>query len=107
MDSATFLAELADRLRAIKRRRLATQLEIQQDTGVDQATVSRVLNGQRKRVTEPIERLMEYANMLLEADELSSYVQEAARQFLRRGGSEAELIASIEHSAKLVSRKLR
>ena len=107
MDSASFLAELADRLRAIKRRKLATQEQIQEDTGVDQATISRVLNGQRKRVTEPIERLMEYANMLLGSDEVPSDVQEAARQFLRRGGSEAELIASIEHSAKLVSRKLR
>ncbi len=38
---------------------------------------------------------------------LSLEVQDAARDFLVRGGTEAELIASIEHSAKLVLGKLR
>ena len=48
-----------------------------------------------------------YVNMLLDDQQLSHDVQEAARSFLVHGGTEGELIASIEHSAKLVMRKLR
>ena len=58
-------------------------------------------------MTVSLRRLEEYANMLLGDKELSPEVQEAARSFLVHGGTEGELIASIEHSAKLVMRKLR
>ena len=101
------LPGLAEKLRAVKSRGLATQVDLAAVTSVDQATISRVLNGQRRRVTSPLRRLEEYVDMLLEGKELSSDVQEAAKSFLVRGGTEAELIASIEHSAKLVLGKLR
>ena len=101
------LDDLAEKLRAIKRRRLATQAQIAAATGIDQATISRVLNGQRHRVTRPLSELHEYVYMLLGDERLSVEVQEAAKSFLVRGGTEAELIASIEHSADLVLRKLR
>lgn len=101
------LDDLARKLRVVKSRGLATQKELQEVTGVDQAAISRVLNGQRRRATEPLGRLREYVNMLLDDGQLSEEIQEAARDFLGRGGTEAELIASIEHSGKLVSGKLR
>ena len=101
------LDDLAEKLRAVKIRGLATQVQLSTATGVDQATISRVLNGRRRRMTVPLAKLSEYVDMLLRGEELSSEVQEAAKDFLVRGGTEAELIASIEHSAKLVLGKLR
>lgn len=106
MDSEINLADLANKLRAVQRLGLATQKEIQRVTGVDQGMVSRVANGKRRTVTEPVVRLNEYVNMLLSGGALSAEIRQAAREFLGRGGSEAELIASIEHSADLVSRRL-
>lgn len=107
MEPALFLVDLADKLRAIERRNLATQQEIEAATGVDQSTVSRVLNRRRKRVTEPIRKLMAYADMRLSKEDLPTEVRDAAREFLSHGGTEAELIASIKHSAKLISRKFK
>ena len=101
-----FLAQLAEKLQAIKRRGLATQLTIERDTGVDQSTVSRVMNHERRRITQPLRDLMKYADMLLEPEALSSEVSRAARDFLKSGGSEAELVASIEHAARLVARRI-
>jgi transcriptional regulator with XRE-family HTH domain len=101
------LKDLANKLRAVKVLGLATQSDLSDNTGVDQGTISRVLNGRRKRKTEALVRLENYVNMLLKTVELSGEVQEAARKFLQMGGTEAELIASIEHSAQLVLRKLR
>lgn len=99
------LDELARKLRAIKRRRLATQRDIERVTGIDQTTISRVQNGQRRRATPQIHDLMRYADMLLEPETLPSAVTRAARKFLEGGGSEAELVMSIEHAARLVSRR--
>lgn len=107
MASDTSLDDLAEKLRAIKSRGLATQVQLSAATGVDQGTISRVLNGRRRRMSARLTKLSEYVDMLLGSEELSSEVQEAAKDFLVRGGSEAELIASIEHSAKLVLGKLR
>ena len=101
------LDDLAKKLRAIKGRHLATQAELAAATGVDQATISRVLNGQRRRMTPRLAELDRYVNMLLGDRKLSREVREAARHFLVRGGTEAELIATIEHSADLVLGKLR
>ena len=58
-------------------------------------------------MTIPLRRLEKYVDMLLGQEELSLEVQETAKNFLVHGGTEAELIASIEHSAKLVLGKLR
>ena len=107
MASNMSLDDLAGKLRAVKSRGLATQAQLSAATGVDQATISRVLNGRRRRVTAPLGRLEEYVDMLLGDEELSSEVQEAAKSFLVRGGTEAELIESIKHSARLVLGKLR
>lgn len=107
MDAAVSLEGLAEKLRAVKSRGLATQVDIATATGVDQATISRVLNGRRRRFTRPLADLEKYVDILLSDGQLSSEVQEAARGFLIRGGTETELIASIEHSANLVLGKLR
>ena len=107
MASDMSLDDLAEKLRAVKSRGLATQMQLSAATGVDQGTISRVLNGQRRRMSARLAKLSEYVDMLLRSEKLSSKVQEAAKDFLVRGGSEAELIASIEHSAKLVLGKLR
>ena len=101
------LDDLAEKLRAVKSRGLATQVQLAVATGVDQATISRVLNGQRRRMTGPLLELEKYVDMLLGDEQLSLEVQEAVRNFLVRGGTEAELIASIHHSANLVLGKLR
>jgi hypothetical protein len=102
-----FLRELAGKLRAIKRRKLATQTDIERETGIDQTTVSRVMNLERRRVTRPLRDLMRYADMLLEPKDLPKDVNRAAHDFLRSGGSEAELVASIEHAARLVSGRIK
>lgn len=107
MAAKVSLKDLADKLRAVKSRRLATQVKISLATGVDQGTISRVLNGRRRRVTRRLADLEIYVDMLLKGEKLSLEVQEAARNFLMKGGTEAELIASIEHSADLVQGTLR
>ena len=105
MDESAFLAELAKKLKLVRARGLATQIAIEAHTGVDQATISRVLNGKRRRVNERLRTLNRYANMLLGEVTLPSAVNQAAREFLVFG-SEAELIASIQHCARLVARRL-
>lgn len=107
MKPEEFLKDLADKLHAIKRGGLATQAEIEAETGVDQTTISRAMNLERRRVTEPLRILMKYADMRLEPSALSPAIGRAVGDFLRRGGSEAELIASIEHATVLVSGRLR
>ena len=107
MDDGLFLGELAAKLRAVKARSLATQVQISHATGVDQPTISRALNRRHRRLTTRLVRLDEYINMLLSGGPLPSHVQDAARDFLVRGGTEAELVASIKHSATLVLRSLR
>lgn len=107
MVTVVSLESLAEKLRAVKSRSLATQVQLQKATGVHQATISRILNGRRCRMTPPLAELEKYVDMLLGDEKLSLEVQDAAKDFLVRGGTEAELIASIEHSARLVLRKLR
>ena len=107
MEDDVFLGELAVKLCAVKARGLATQLDISRATGIDQPTISRALNRRHQRPTTRLMRLDEYVNMLLSDGPLPSDVQDAARDFLVRGGTEAELIASIRHSATLVLRSLR
>ena len=107
MDNDDFLPELAKKLHVVKRRNIATQKELETVTGVNQAMISRVMHGRCRRVTDRLRRLDNYVNMLISDDEMSNLVRDAAREFLGRGGSEAELIACILHSANLVSGRLR
>ena len=107
MSHATDLLDLSNNLRRLLSTGNITQKEIQRELKIDQATISRVLNGKRKRVTDQIKRLIEYVNMRIGPVEISRQVEEAARDFLKQGGTEVELVASIEHSARLVSRKMR
>ena len=106
MDTNISLADLAKNLRAVKNRKLATQMSISKVTSIDQATISRALNERCRRMTPSLIRLYKYVNMLLGDKELSSEVQQAAKNFLVHGGTEKELIASIEHSSRLVQRQL-
>jgi len=105
MDDSTFLEQLARKLKLVRARRLATQVDIEASTGVDQGTISKVLNGKRRRANDRVRALDKYANMLLKEDTLPLAVSHAAREFLIFG-NEAELVASIEHCARLVSRRL-
>lgn len=102
MDDSAFLDALAKKLKAVRSRGLATQLELEAYTSVDQGTISKVLNGKRRRVNDRLRALDQYANMLLGEIVISPGVSQAAREFLAFG-SEAELVASIQHCARLVS----
>lgn len=106
MSDAQYLLELAGKLRQLLTDKIVTQKQIQDAIGVDQSTISRVLNGKRKRKTDQIVRLMKYVNMRIKPAKISSQIESAARDFLVQGGTETELVASIEHSAKLVSGRM-
>ena len=102
MDDSRFLADLAQKLRTIRRRRLATQTAIEARTGVCQETVSKVLNGRRRRRTEELNRLDKYADMLLSENALPPAIKEAVGDFLAYG-TEDELLASLRMCARLVA----
>lgn len=104
MDESAFLLELARKLKAVRLRGLATQVEITERTGVDQGTISRVMNGKRRRINERLRALDRYVDMLLGEVALSPQVSDAAREFLAFG-TEAELIDSIRHCTKLVAHR--
>ena len=106
MEADVDLSKLAKKLRLIQQEGRATQVEISELTDVDQATISRVMNGKRRRTTDAIHRLDKYVNMITGDVEVSEEIRDAARDFLSRGGSEAELISSIRHLANLISRRL-
>ena len=101
-----FLVELAEKLQVIRHRRLATQTQIEADTGIDQTTISRASALRRRRITPQLRDLMKYANMLIEPRPIAPGINQAVNTFLRVGGSEAELIESIEHAARLVARRV-
>ena len=104
---AALLAQLSRSLTVIAERRLASQLEIQKVTGVDQPTISRAQKGKLKRVTDKIERLMDYANMKLSPPPMSETVSTLTARFYEAGGTEKELVASVEHAITLVTRRLQ
>jgi transcriptional regulator with XRE-family HTH domain len=104
MDESAFLEALAKKLKSVRTRQLATQAEIEAETGVDQGTISKVLNGKRRRVNDRLRALDVYANMLIGEVVLSPAVTDAAREFLAFG-SEVELVDSIRHCTKLVSHR--
>ena len=106
MDDSAFLEQLTEKLRAVRKRGLSTQLEIETKTGVDQGTISKVLNGKRRRANERLRKLDHYANILLSSNELPPAVSKAAQEFLMFG-SQAELIATIDHGARLLSGRLK
>lgn len=105
MQEETRIADLAVKLRAIKRRGLATQAEIESATDVDQTVISRVQNGRRKRMSAGLERLDKYADMLLSGGDVPERVRLAACRFLVVG-TETELVASIDLARQLVGRGL-
>lgn len=100
------MAELASKLRAIAERKLATQQEIAVAAGVDQGTVSKLMNGVRRRRNEAVDRVNGYANMLLNRVELPDAVVSEARRFLVFG-TEEQLVASIRLCIDLVTRRAR
>jgi transcriptional regulator with XRE-family HTH domain len=106
MDEAAFLKSLAQKLKLVRERGLATQADIEVQTGVHQETISKVLNGKRRRVNERILVLDRYANMLIGEVILSPTVSDAAREFLAFG-SEEELVDSIRHCTRLVAHRLQ
>jgi transcriptional regulator with XRE-family HTH domain len=106
MDDSARLQALRDALRSVQTRQLATQAGLEQVTGVDQTVISRIANGQRKRFTERLIPLEQYANMLLSTTEIPVAVQKATKEFLVVG-TENELIASIRLARELVARRLR
>jgi transcriptional regulator with XRE-family HTH domain len=105
-EEALFLDELAKELQELLRAGTATQQDIEKATGVDQTTISRAKSGKLRRVTDKLQRLRRYADMRLGDFKVPAKVDHAARQFLAVGGSEAELLASIEHAISLVTRRL-
>ena len=104
MDDSHFLSELAEKLRTIRRRKLATQECMERSTGVGQETISKVLHGRRRRRSEQLERLNQYADMLLNEHAFPTSVKTAVNEFLAFG-TEDELVASIKLCAGLVARR--
>ena len=104
---ARILAQLSRSLTAIAERRIATQLEIQEVTGVDQPTISRAQKGKLKRITDKVTRLADYANMKLRPPPVSERVSALTTRFYEAGGTERELAASVEHAITLVTRRLQ
>jgi len=101
------LVELSRSLHLILQKKLATQLEIQRATGVDQPTISRARSGKLKRLTAKVEVLQNYANMKLSPPTASKKISDLATRFYEAGGTDAELEASIEHAIKLLTRQLK
>lgn len=106
MEDAAFLEALAKKLKVVRARHLATQSEIERRTGVHQETISKVINGKRRRVSPALRVLNDYADMLITTSSLPPVVTEAAREFLAFG-TEAELVDSIRHCTRLVTHRLR
>lgn len=106
MADLELMEELASKLRAITDRGLATQVEIAARTQVDQSTVSKLMNGVRRRRSEAVDRVNEYADMLLRRSELPDGVISEANRFLVFG-TEEQLIASIRLCTDLVARRTR
>jgi transcriptional regulator with XRE-family HTH domain len=106
MQEAQRIADLAAKLVAIKQRGLARQLDMEEKTGVDQTAISRALHGHYKRMSPALERLDGYADMLLVEKEVPEKVRHAAREFLGLGGTESELLASIDLARRLITRRL-
>lgn len=106
MDDSAFLEQLTEKLRTIRRLGRGTQLDIEAKTGVAQSTISKVMNGRRRRVNEQVRKLDDYANILLGNPDLPPAVSKAAQEFLIFG-SQAELIATIDHGARLLSGRLK
>ena len=98
------LADLAACLKLLLNDNGLTQSEIEEATGVDQATISRANNGKLERMTEKLGRLKKYADMRKDSAFLSLPVRAAASEFLSIGGSEEELISSIRLATRLVLR---
>ncbi len=104
MNDSLFIANLAEKLRKIRREGIATQIEIEAATGICQETVSKVLHGKRRRRTEALDALDRYADMLISNRKTPDRVSEAVAEFLAFG-SEADLVASIRMCASLVRGK--
>lgn len=102
MNDSLFISCLADKLRRIGREGLATQKEIEMATGVRQETISKVINGKRRRRNATLIALDKYADMLIANPNVSSEVTEAVVEFLAFG-TEADLVASIRMCASLAS----
>ena len=105
-EDALFLDELAKVLQGLLRSGAVAQKDIERATGVDQTTISRAKSGKLRRVTGKLQRLHRYADMRSSDFKIPARVDHAVRQFLALGGSEAELLASIEHATSLVTRRL-
>lgn len=67
-DTDLRMAEIRSALRAAMERNGHSQSEVSKVTGVSQSNVSRLLAGERKRVTECVKRLCHYAGVDAETD---------------------------------------
>ncbi len=103
---ALLLSELAQTLQHILRAASATQIDIERATGIDQTTVSRAKSGKLKRISEKVLRLKSYADMSVKNLNISGEVLRAAKGFYAAGGTEQELVKSIQHVTSLVVPRL-
>ena len=106
MADRDFMNALSQKLAVIRARKLATQIELERVSGVNQSTISRILNGHRKRVSPSILALEKYATMLLSDPELPRSVKSAALEFLAHGNEE-ELLATIQLGSRLLAQRTR
>ena len=107
VDDQVTLKRLARRLTVIVDSGIETESAIARKTGVDQPTISNAKLGKLKRVTPRLASLISYATIREDQVLDGSKVTELARRFFEVGGTEAELMTSIEHAMTLVTRRLK
>lgn len=96
------LATLSANLREIEARGLLSQVAIQRMSGVDQPTISRARAGKLKRVTEKVRLLNRCVEIQLKTRGHSLKIRRATEYFYAAGGSEDELLASINLATRLL-----
>lgn len=101
------LQELQEALTAVLGSRAATQQLLSRISDVDQPTISRAKNGKIKRRSRKTDALMEACKSLRSKPPIGPAVAQKIHIFYAKGGSEAELLATIEHGASLVSGEMR
>lgn len=101
------LQELQEALTAALGSRAATQQLLSRLSGVDQPTISRAKNGRIKRRSRKTDAIMGVCMSLSSKPPIGPAVVQKIHNFYAKGGSEAELLATIEHGASLVSGEMR
>lgn len=89
------LAALAASLEGLVSSGIVTQTQIALEIGEDQGFVSHALNGQLKRVTARVRKLIDYVDMRISGHTVPEPVLVAAKAYMAGGGNPDLLAQSI------------